>query len=182
LQGNETDSRKSLYIETTIPSYATAWDSTDVLNYHKQVVTRAFWRDERDRYRLCTSRAVLAECAKGDPDAARRRKDFMGDIQAYPVTEADTALAAEYQRLLGIPDRAKADCVHLAVCVTNKVEYLLTWNCTHLGTIAYAAVRKYNDRHDLWMPCLVTPENISETIAMEGWRDYDLSRNDGRAE
>jgi len=65
----------------------------------------------------------------------------MKDIPVFPVTSTEDAIAAEYQRLLGIPDRARADCVHLAVCVTNRVDYLLTWNCTHLGTVAQAAQR-----------------------------------------
>jgi len=172
--------KPTLYIETTIPSYAAAWDSLDLLKLHRQVITRAFWRDERHRFRLCTSDAVLDECADGDPDAALRRKDFMGGIQAYPVTDAEIALAAEYQRLLGIPERAKLDCVHLAVCVTNKVDYLLTWNCGHMGTVAQAAVTEYNTKRGLWVPRMVTPENINETIELE--ERNDLQRNDGRAE
>jgi len=104
----------------------------------------------------------------------------MGGIQAYPVTDAEIALAAEYQRLLGIPERAKLDCVHLAVCVTNKVDYLLTWNCGHMGTVAQAAVTEYNTKRGLWVPRMVTPENINETIELE--ERNDLQRNDGRAE
>jgi predicted nucleic acid-binding protein len=169
--------KESLYIETTVPSYATARDSLDVLKLHRQVITRAFWQDERHRFSLCTSRAVLNECAKGDPDAAQRRKEFMGDILVYPVTDAENALAAEYQRLLRVPARAKIDCVHLAVCVTNKIDYLMTWNCTHLGTVAQVAIKGYNDQRGLWVPKLVTPENINETIEME--EQNDLQRNDG---
>jgi predicted nucleic acid-binding protein len=156
--------KPSLYIETTIPSYATAWDSLDLLKLHRQVVTRAFWRDERHRFSLCTSMAVLNECADGDPDAAQRRKEFLGAILVHPVIDAEIALAAEYQRLLGIPDRAKLDCVHLAVCVTNKIDYLMTWNCGHLGTVAQTAIMEYNGKCGLWVPKLVTPENINETI------------------
>jgi hypothetical protein len=172
--------KKSLYIETTIPSYATARDSLDLLKLHRQVITRAFWQDERRRFSLCTSDEVLRECADGDPDAAQRRKDFMGDILAYPVTDAEKALAVEYQRLLGIPDRSMADCVHLAICVTNRVDYLMTWNCSHLGTVAQAEVTEYNNKRSLWVPKLVTPENINETIELE--EQNDLQRNDGRAE
>jgi len=91
----------------------------------------------------------------------------MKDIPVFPVTSTEDAIAAEYQRLLGIPVRARADCVHLAVCVTNRVDYLLTWNCTHLGTVAQAAVTEYNNRRGLWVPKLVTPETISGNIAEE---------------
>jgi hypothetical protein len=152
MTGNEDDTRASLYVETTIPSYAAARDSADDFKRARQYLTRAFWRDERGNYRLCTSDAVLTECSDGDPDAALRRRDFMHGIQVFPVTGVEKALAAEYQRLLGIPERAKLDCVHLAVCVTNRVDFLLTWNCTHMGTVAQAAVTEYNNKHGLWVP------------------------------
>jgi len=110
--------KKSLYIETTIPSYATAWDSRDVLKYHRQIITRAFWRDERHRFRLCTSEAVRSECSDGDSEAAAKRLVFLAgpDIEVLPFTEADEALAEEYRHLLELPDRAKFDAAHLAVC------------------------------------------------------------------
>jgi len=39
----------SLYIESTIPSYATARDSRDVVRLARQIVTRAFWESKRHR-------------------------------------------------------------------------------------------------------------------------------------
>jgi hypothetical protein len=46
-------------------------------------------------------------------------------------------LADVYFDLLKIPPKAKMDCSHLAVCVVNRIDYLLTWNFAHLGTASY---------------------------------------------
>jgi hypothetical protein len=51
--------KKSVYIESTIPSYAAAWDSRDVVVLGKQVQTREWWRNERRKYRLYISPAMM---------------------------------------------------------------------------------------------------------------------------
>jgi hypothetical protein len=135
--------KKSLYIETTIPSYATAWNSRDIIKFHRQVITRAFWRDERHRFRLCTSKAVRDECERGDPEAARRRIAFLDGIEEYPVIGEMKALALTYQALLHIPAEAVLDCTHLAVCVLRRVDFLLSWNLAHLGELAQEKARVY---------------------------------------
>jgi hypothetical protein len=50
----------------------------------------------------------------------------------------------------------------LAVCVVEKIDYLLSWNCTHLGVVSYAKIYNYNESHGLWTPALVTPEVLME--------------------
>jgi hypothetical protein len=152
--------RKSLYVESTIPSYATARESANALNLLRQAQTRAFWDQERRKYTLYVSEDVLDECAKGDPEAALRRRDFLKGIVVLQKEEGLDELAAIYKKLLGIPDRAEADCSHLAYCVLGKIDYLLTWNCAHLGPEAQRRAQSYNDAHGLWTPTLVTPETI----------------------
>jgi hypothetical protein len=150
--------KKSVYIESTIPSYATARESKDVIIAAHQAETKLFWEKERQKYDLFVSQYVIAECSLGDPDAARRRIDFINGIIVLPNSGELDKLASIYQKLLNIPESAKTDCFHLAVCVVNEIDYLLTWNCTHLGLNAYLTVREYNEKRGLWIPLLVTPE------------------------
>jgi hypothetical protein len=103
---------------------------------------------------------VLDECSNGDPAAARRRLDLLQGIRILPKTPEITALATVYQKLLEIPDRAKADCNHLATCVTWHIDYVLTWNFAHMGINTYIKLREYNDQHELWTPVLINPEDI----------------------
>jgi hypothetical protein len=150
--------KKGIYIESTIPSYATARESKDVIVAAHQVETKLFWERERQKYNLYVSQYVIAECTLGDPDAARRRLEFITGISVLPNSDELNKLASVYQKLLNIPESAKTDCSHLAACVVNEIDYLLTWNCTHLGLNAYLKVREYNEKQGLWIPLLITPE------------------------
>jgi hypothetical protein len=150
--------KKSVYIESTIPSYATARTSNDLVQAAWQSLTNTFWNEERHKYDLYTSQYVINECRLGDPEAAQRRLDFLRSLTFLVPDETVDELAAVYQKLLQIPDHAKTDCQHLAICVVKKMDFLLTWNCTHLGLNSFLKVKDYNDKHQLWTPLLVTPE------------------------
>jgi hypothetical protein len=148
---------KSIYIETTIPSLATARTSRDAIIAGQQAATNAFWEDERGKYELYISQYVIDECAKGDREAAQKRLDFIKDIQIIPKTDNTDELAKKYKKLLSIPDRANIDAYHLAVSVIAQIDYLLSWNYTHLGVASYAKLFEYNQKYRLKTPLLVTP-------------------------
>ncbi|MDR3334409.1 MAG: hypothetical protein LBT13_05935 [Treponema sp.] len=52
------ENRKSVYIESTIPSYATARESANALNLLRKAQTRDFWDNYRQRYKLYVSQDV----------------------------------------------------------------------------------------------------------------------------
>jgi hypothetical protein len=114
------ESHKTVYIETTIPSYATAKPSGDAVVAGRQAITKFFWEYERYKYDLVISQDVVAECSRGDPEAAARRLEFISGIEQLKRPVGLDALASHYQKILGIPDDAKTDCVHLAYCVIEK--------------------------------------------------------------
>jgi hypothetical protein len=59
---------KGLYIESTIPSCVTGWDSKAPLTFARQELTRNFWEQERHKFNLYASAYVIEECGDGDPD------------------------------------------------------------------------------------------------------------------
>ena len=150
--------KKSLYLESTIPSYLTARESKDVIKAARQSMTKLFWEQEKDKYRLVISQYVVSECKLGDSVAAQKRLAFIAGIPVLEGSDNVDKLASIYQKLLGVPEKAKTDCFHLAICVVAKVDFLLSWNCAHLGLNAYLTIRNYNEKHMLWTPLLVTPE------------------------
>jgi hypothetical protein len=159
--------KKSVYIESTIPSYATARDSNNMLNVIRRAQTRDFWENHRHKYTLCVSQDVIVECSDGDPAAVRRRLDFLAGIETLKEPAGLMGLAAVYQDLLAIPDRARVDCVHLAYCVLHRIDFLLSWNCAHLGIPSYLKAEAYNNKSELWTPVLVTPETIRQYYKQE---------------
>jgi hypothetical protein len=153
--------RKSVYIETTIPSYATAKTSRDVIKAGRQAMTLLFWKTARENYDLYISQYVVFECSDGDADAAKRRLAFIGGIPLLNVSEKTEQLALIYQKLLNIPEKAKFDSFHLAVCVESNMTYLLSWNYSHLSVASYKKLLVYNQERGLPTPLLVTPETLN---------------------
>jgi hypothetical protein len=132
-----------------------------------QTITRLFWEQERHKYDLYISDYVLDEIKRGDPEAAQKRLECVTGITLLQKTAEIDALAVMYQKLLDIPDRARTDCTHLAACVIRHIDYLLTWNCTHLGPVSQKKVQHYNEQHGLWAPTLLTPEALVPNLTKE---------------
>jgi len=160
--------KKSVYIETTIPSLITARSCKNTIDTLRQQVSREFWEYERHKYDLCISRYVINECEKGDKDAAKRRLDLIKDIRLLPVTPEVEKLAEEYFEFLEIRQKAKTDCFHLAVCVVNEIDFLISWNMTHLGRPTYAKIVLFNESRKLWLPELLTPDVLMDIEREEG--------------
>lgn len=122
-----------VYLETTIPSYLTGWPSHDRLTGAHQQTTKEWWEARRGSFELFVSQFVLDEAALGDPDAARRRLEMLANIPLLDVTGEVHVLAEELMRLVPLPAKASADSLHIATAAVNGMDYLLTWNCTHIA-------------------------------------------------
>ncbi|MDA8336498.1 MAG: type II toxin-antitoxin system VapC family toxin [Peptococcaceae bacterium] len=150
--------RATLYLETTIPIYLAAKPSRDLITAGHQQTTHEWWEQDKGRFQIYVSQAVLDEVRAGDPTAAMLRTGFLEGLEVLPADRMVDGLAEEYASLLVLPDKATTDSLHLAYAVFHKLEYLLTWNCRHL---AHGEVRKmvtkFNSLHDLYIPEIVTP-------------------------
>jgi hypothetical protein len=65
--------KPTVYIETTIVSYLTAWPSRDIIRLADQTITREWWQTQRGRFDLFTSELVVVEASAGDESAAKDR-------------------------------------------------------------------------------------------------------------
>jgi hypothetical protein len=124
--------KPTVYVETTIPSYLTAWPSRDVVRAGEQQVTRDWWAG-RSRFELRVSSLVLLECGAGDSDAAARRLAALKGVPVLAQSPEAVTLAGTLLREVPLPGKAAADALHIAVAAVNGVSYLLTWNCTHIA-------------------------------------------------
>ncbi len=128
--------KKSVYIETSIPSYLTARPSRDVRSAAWQQITGQWWDEARPDYELFTSELVIVEASAGNPEAAARRLDALQGIAALPIDEEVQELADELILKRGIPSGAEADALHVAVAAVHRIDYLLTWNFRHIDNAA----------------------------------------------
>jgi predicted nucleic acid-binding protein len=124
--------KPTLYLETTIVSYLTGLPSHDLVVAAHQQVTRDWW-ETRSAFDLYVSQFVLDEAGAGDAEAAKRRLAVLVDLPVLDLTPEVRLVAGEILLHGGMPAKAFVDAVHVAVAAAHGVDYLLTWNCTHIA-------------------------------------------------
>ena len=153
---------ETVYIETTIPSYLSAHRSHQEPMASHQQITQNWWDQERMRFRLYSSIAVRAEISKGDASAAAKRLKTMLGIPELDVTAEVQPLADSIVQLLRLPQKAQMDATHVAFAIVHRMDYLLTWNCTHLANATLQkTLFEYCTYHHLHMPVICTPELLT---------------------
>ena len=125
--------KPSAYIETSVVSYLTARPSRDVVVAAYQEITRAWWSGARERFDLLASELVVAEAGAGDRDAARARLESIQGIKLLNATTDAEELARALIDLGAVPREAVEDAAHIAIAVTNGIDYLVTWNFRHIA-------------------------------------------------
>jgi predicted nucleic acid-binding protein len=156
------DVPQKTYIETTIISYLAARPSSDPLTRVHQDVTREWWDRRRSGFELYVSEVVLDEAARGDQSMARARLAFVESFPILAVNDQARQLAAAILRSAALPQKAAADAMHIAVATVNAMEFLLTWNCTHIANaIIFRRIADLCRGMGYDPPAVCTPEELS---------------------
>jgi len=154
--------RPKVYVETSVISYLTAWPSRDLIKAAHQQITREWW-ETRERFEVYVSQIVLREASGGDSMAANAR---LSSLSGIPVLTAGPEASALAQQLLvqgSLPAKAAVDALHIAIAVVNGIDYLLTWNCTHIANAAMRIQIERVCRQSGYEPTvLCTPEELME--------------------
>ena len=128
--------KQKVYIETSIPSYLTAWRSRDLVVAGNQQTTKEWW-DRRDDFDLYISEFVLQEVANGDFNAANERLKSLDGISEIEITEEVAIIAERLLSNASLPSQARVDALHIATATIGGMDYLLTWNCAHIANPAF---------------------------------------------
>jgi predicted nucleic acid-binding protein len=152
--------RKSVYIETTIPSYYyetrkgakfVAW----------REITRRWWKAYRHFYEVVTSDAVFAELNAGNHPLQERKLALLDDLEFIEHVPVLESIIEAYVENRLVPEDALGDAYHLAIASYYEVDFLLTWNCRHLANPnKFAHMHVINTRLNLHTPILCTPEQL----------------------
>ena len=125
--------KSRVYIETSIPSYLTARRSRDLITAANQELTQEWWETRKDDFDFVISEFVLREAAAGDPNAAQNRLAAIAGIPELDITDEVGQLAQILMEKVPLPEKAQLDAFHIAVATIHGIDYLLTWNCTHIN-------------------------------------------------
>jgi hypothetical protein len=152
-----------LYLETTIPSYLTAWPSRDLIVAAHQQLTKEWWRTRRESFEIYVSQFVLDEAGAGDADAARERLEVLKPLPLLDVTESVLQLASALLQAGIIPGKAARDAAHIAVSAVHGMDYLMTWNCAHIANaMLVKAIQGICMQNGFSCPVICTPEELME--------------------
>lgn len=153
----------TVYIESTVISYRSSRASRDLIVAAHQQITHEWWENERVKYDAFISPVVIDEISRGDAEAARERIEI---VSSFPVLEAVPEveeLAGVYFSEIDIPEKARADSYHLALAAWHGMDFLVTWNCTHInGAVARFKYQEINTSRGIRSPIVCTPEELME--------------------
>ena len=128
-----------------------------------QYATSEWWETQRPNYRTFVSDLVISEASRGNPKAAQRRLDVITDMPLLQISHEVRALALALIENHALPQKAEADAYHVAIAVVNGVEYLLTWNCTHIANAHMRPKIESTCRaHGYEPPIICTPLELNE--------------------
>ena len=155
--------KAKVYVETSVISYLTSRPSRDVVTAGHQQITRDWWQTQRETFDVVASQLVVQEASAGDPTAAQQRLEVLAAMELLAVTEEALTLAQALVETGPMPPNAAEDALHIAIAVTSGVEYLLTWNCTHLANATMRREIERICRARGYEPVIIcTPEELLE--------------------
>jgi predicted nucleic acid-binding protein len=152
--------KKTVYIETTIPSFYYETRDEAVFAAMRQW-TREWWDDERPVYRCFTSDAVINEVESGDHPEKNRKLELLASLDLLEIQTEIEEIVEVYLANFLMPRDELGDALHLAIASFHKMDFLLTWNCQHLANANKRNhIRRINERLKIFTPELVTPYEL----------------------
>jgi predicted nucleic acid-binding protein len=155
--------KPTVYVETTVISYLVAKPSRDLITAAHQQITYAWWETALPLFDAFISPMVMEEITRGDTEAVRLRLESVSSFPLLEVLPEVRSLAEAYFSAVEIPEKARADSYHLALAAWHGMDYLVSWNCTHIvsGRVK-RIVEEVNSTYGIRSPIICTPEELME--------------------
>ncbi|MFV0387270.1 MAG: type II toxin-antitoxin system VapC family toxin [Pyrinomonadaceae bacterium] len=152
---------ETVYIETTVISYLTAWLSRDLIRAAHQQITQEWWHNRRNDFEIFVSEFVIIESSAGDLEAAEERLAALEGIALLDVNLEVENLAKSLVSEKAVPEKSVTDALHIAVAAVHGVDYLLSWNCKHIANAEMQnAIKNVCEKHGCKFPRICTPEEL----------------------
>ena len=106
---------------------------------------------------------VLGEAERGDAALAAARVAIAQELRFAQVKREALELAAALVAGAGVPQKANEDALHIATAATNGIDYLLTWNCTHIANaVTIPRVNAICRSRGFEPPLIYTPQEFMD--------------------
>jgi predicted nucleic acid-binding protein len=155
--------KPTVYVETTVISYLTARPSRDLIIAAHQQITHEWWEMALPHFEVFVSPIVLDEISRGDEQAAKLRLEKVSSFPLLEVLPEVRNLAESYFSAIEIPEKARADSYHLALTTWHGMDFMISWNCTHIvsGRVK-KIIEEINSVYGIRTPLICTPEELME--------------------
>ena len=151
----------NVYIETSVVSYYTSRPVRDLIVAARQAITRECWARILAGFDCHVSVLVVQEVAGGDPQAASARVQAIAGLPVLQLDEAAEALAKCLIVDGPIPAEKAEDALHIALAASNGMDYLLTWNFTHIHNAQMElSIRRVVEHHGYQCPVFCSPDEL----------------------
>lgn len=126
-----------IYLDTSVINFVFADDAPEL----REITIDLFENYiEKNFYKTFVSDFVLFEINKTSNE--NKKKNLLKVIEDYKLSflsieksEEISNLANKYIKNGIIPKKSETDAFHIAVCVLNNIDYLVSWNYKHLANI-----------------------------------------------
>jgi hypothetical protein len=160
---------QTVYVDTAVVSFLVAHPPAGTTAHQWHVWTEDWWRMRLPYFECSISGEVLREAADGDPAMSALRLKALSTLTVLRRTLAVDGLAEAFLSAGSLPQKAKADAVHLAFASVYKINYLLTWNCKHLANAEIQSrLQPVAEQRGWRLPIVCTPLQLMGTIEYEG--------------
>ena len=147
--------KRSVYIETTIPSFYHEVRAEPEMVARRES-TRRWWTQEGPRYDLFCSAFVLGELQDGEYPGKSDALRLVEPLSLLEIVSQVEEIVEVYVRRQLVP---LGDAYHLAVASYYGVHFLLTWNCRHLANANKVRhLQIVNGDLGLSVPIVTTPD------------------------
>ncbi|MFQ5637958.1 MAG: type II toxin-antitoxin system VapC family toxin [bacterium] len=153
--------KETVYIETSVVSYFTSRPSRDLVIAARQEITREKWPEILDSFESYISALVIQEAEQGDSEAAQKRIGAISNIPVLSISDEAKRLAAILIEEGPIPKEYLEDALHIAIAIVNGLDYLLTWNFTHINNAQMKAkIVSVVEAEGYQCPTICSPEEL----------------------
>jgi predicted nucleic acid-binding protein len=150
-----------VYLETSVISYLAARPSGDLITAANQRLSHDWWMSQRQFFELFISPSVIEEISRGNAEVSERRLNYVTDTTELELTDVVEQLAYLLVAKGGLPKKALIDAFHVAFAAVWGIEYLLTWNCTHIANaITRPLIESLCKQAGFTAPRLCTPTEL----------------------
>ena len=153
--------KETVYIETSVVSYFASKPGRDLVIAGRQEITREKWPKILEFFEVYISTLVLQEAEQGDPEAAQKRLNVITNLPVLAITDEVEKLASILISEGPIPDKNPEDALHIAIATVNGIDYLLTWNFTHINNAQMKSkIISVVEKYGYSCPIICSPEEL----------------------